>query len=160
MEQYQKKLIDRFGQLTERLYFQIRSHPMEAWSEIELTVPQLRALFFLSAGPKRMGEIATYLGVALSSATTVVEAVVIKGLAERFQNLNDRRVVLCRLTPLGQQEVERLWHIRRSRVEAIANLLTPQELESVVAALEILATAVGREAPVLGREQSGITFNE
>lgn len=148
MELYRKKLIDRFGDLTERLYFQIRSHPMEAWSEIELTVPQLRTLSFLSAGPKRMGEIAAYLGVALSSATTVVDAVVNKGLAERFQNLNDRRVVLCRLTPIGQQEVERLWHIRRSRVEAIANLLTPQELERVVEAMEILAAAVGREALV------------
>jgi len=145
---YKKKLVDQFVHLIEQLYFQIRSHPMEAWSEIELTMPQLRTLFFLSTGPKRMGEIATYLGIVLSSATTVVNTVVDKGLVERLQDLNDRRVVLCRLTPVGRGEVERLWHIRRIRAEAIANLLTPQELESVVGAMEILASAVGREAPV------------
>ncbi len=154
MALYKKELTDRFGHLVERLYFQIRSHPMEAWSEIELTVPQLRTLFLLSAGPKRMGEIATYLGTALSSATTVVNAVVNKGLVERSQDLNDRRVVLCRLTPPGQEEVERLWHIRRIRVEAIANLLTPQELETVVEAMEILAGAVGRHEVLMAYEES------
>jgi DNA-binding MarR family transcriptional regulator len=148
VEPNKRKLVDQFVNLIEQLYFQIRSHPMEAWSDIELTMPQLRTLFFLSTGSKRMGEIATYLGIVLSSATTVVNAVVDKGLVERFQELNDRRVVLCRLTPIGLGEVERLWHIRRIRAEAIANLLTPQELESVVEAMEILGTAVGREPPV------------
>ena len=155
MKPYKKKLIERFGHLVEQLYLQLRSHPMEAWSEIELTIPQLRTILFLSSGPKRMGEIASYLGTVLSSATTVVDVVVNKGLVERFQDLNDRRVVLCRLTPLGREGVERLWHIRRSRVEAIADLLTPQELESVVRALETLATAVEREAPVRSGEIGG-----
>lgn len=148
MEPYNKNLTDRFVHLVEQLYFQLRSHPMEVWSQVELTIPQLRALLFLSNGPKRMSEIATQLNTVLSSATAVMNALVDKALVERLQNPNDRRVVLCRLTSFGQEEVEDLWHIRRTRVKAIADLLTPQELEAVVGALETLASAAEREAPV------------
>ena len=148
MEPRKNELTDRFVQVIERLYVKMRSQPTEEWSEIELTMPQFRTLILLGEGPKRMSDIAAYLGTVQSSASSVVDRVVNKGLVERFQDQNDRRVVLCRLTSLGREEVERLWRIRRTRVEAIANLLTPQELESVVRAMEILATAVGREALV------------
>lgn len=114
------------------------------WSQLDLTMPQLRSLALLFTGPHRMTEIAETLGTSLQATTSLIDRLVDKGLVERAGDSADRRVVLCRLTPAGQREVERLHGISHARLEGLIEVLTDDELDVVVAAFEVMAGAAER----------------
>ena len=88
-----------------------------------------------------MGNISNYLGSTLSSATSIVDRLVDKGLVERAPDPEDRRVVICRLTEMGREAVEQFWRIGRLRIVALAEKLDASELDKVVQAMEILHQA-------------------
>ena len=96
MESSKEQLVQSFVELMERISAQRRSRPPEQWAELELTMPQVRTLFLLSQGPKRMSEVADYLGRGISAATSMVDRLVRKRLVERVAEASDRRVVACR----------------------------------------------------------------
>lgn len=138
--------IDRFIQLVEDVYVSMQSPTEEEWGDLELTMPQLRTLLLLRDTRKRMGDIASKLGITVSSATSMIDRLVKKGLVERVEEQTDRRVTSCRLTADGEREVERFWHIGRRKLRSLAEGLTPQELDTVVHAFELLSTNVKRRA--------------
>ena len=144
METSRTELVERFIEIMGRMSGHMRSRAPLEWSELELTMPQARTLFFLSSGPARMGDLSAYLGSGMPSATSMIDRLVKKGLVERIQHASDRRVVACRLTSEGKEAVEAFWRIRRMRREEMAGSLTLEELEAVVPALEVLVNAIGR----------------
>ena len=143
-------LIERLTQATDRLSIKMRrsamQESMQDWSELDLTMPQMRTLGLLAHEPRRMGEVAAYLGSSVSSATSLIERLEGKVLVERVHNPVDRRVVICHLTPGGQELMERFWRLQRLKVEGIADLLDDDELLTVVTAVEIMAAAFERSA--------------
>lgn len=92
-----------------------------------------------------MSEIAAHLDSELSVATSMLNRLVSKQLVERFHDTTDRRVVTCRLTDQGREEVERFWRLGRKGIETLANLLTLEELRLVVHAVETLSGALKRQ---------------
>ena len=81
----------------------------QAWMEIDLTLPQLRTLFVLAEdGPLVIGQIAQRLGIGLSTGGHLVDRLVQAGLAERTEDVEDRRRTLARLTPKGEELLTRL----------------------------------------------------
>lgn len=114
------------------------------WPELELTMPQLRALARLRLGACRMGAIAEHLGTGLPAATSLVERLEAKGLVVRRADAVDRRVVRCHLTDLGAAQLEQFWRMEQAEIEAVAGLLTESELDRVVDAVELLALALDR----------------
>ncbi len=136
--------IQHFVHLTQSLGQQLGRPGAEDWPDIELTMSQMRTLLFLTEEPRRMSEIAANLGSSLSSATSMVERLEIKGLVERRHNPDDRRVVMCHLTDLGHGDIERFWRLRQSRIRALVHLLTPGEFEHVIDALQIISNALDR----------------
>ncbi len=141
MESARQDLINTLVVLFQRVFLQMRPSPLEEWSDIELTMPQYKALVFLSQGPKRMGDIAHLFGITLSSATKMIDRLVTKGLVGRSHDEDDRRVVTCILTVQGRSEVEWFWRIKKNRVERIAKCLGLADLQAVVHAIDILASA-------------------
>ena len=139
-EELVASLIEHMG----RMRGQMRARPSSAWTNLDLTMPQAKTLFYLADGPRRMSGIAERLGVEMPSATTMITRLVGKGLVERQQDPADRRAVVCSLTPAGRDAVEKFWSLRDARTEALAAALTTEELEIVVPAVEILAEAVRR----------------
>ena len=138
-------------QLTDRLvelFRQIRlaSPPPGEWSQTELTMLQLRTLVMLSERPRRMTEIASHAGMSFPSATSIIDRLVSKGLVERQPDPHDRRVVSCALSSAGQEEVERFWRIGRRQIELDAEMLTVEELGTVVRGMTMLVEAVSRRA--------------
>jgi DNA-binding MarR family transcriptional regulator len=114
----------------------------EEWSEIDLTIPQLKTLVLLRRSPTtRMGVIAGFFGTSLSSATSMVDRLVEKGLIERISDPRDRRVVVCQLTPQGREEVERFWRIEQMSLVKLADNISFEDLQTVVKAAEILCEA-------------------
>ena len=134
------RLIEHMGRWQGRM----RARPSSAWSGLDLTMPQAKTLFYLADGPRRMSGIADRLGVEMPSATTMITRLVGKGLVERQQDPADRRAVVCSLTPAGRDAVEKFWSLRAARTEALAAVLTTEELEIVVPAMEIMTYAVRR----------------
>jgi len=88
-----------------------------------------------------MGNISGVLGSTLSSTTSIMDRLVDKGLVQRAPDPNDRRVVTIGLTALGAGAVEQFWRIGRMKIEALAEPLNAGELETVVAAMDLLVRA-------------------
>jgi DNA-binding MarR family transcriptional regulator len=140
-----RALVDRFVELMNGVSLHIRPNVLQAWSEIELTMHQFRILFLLAARPQRVSDVADHLGVRLSSATNLADRLEAKGLIERVHDAEDRRVVWCRLTPLGQKEAQNLWSINREWIEQVAGLLQDDELNALIRAFEALSSAMDRQ---------------
>jgi DNA-binding MarR family transcriptional regulator len=140
------------NELTQVLSLRMRAlwNPTE-WSEVELTMPQFRALDLLVSEPERMSAIAGALGTSMQATTSLIDRLVDKGLVERAHDTADRRVVICRLTASGKDEMERFYRMGQARLDVLVDLLDDDELETVVSAFGILADAA------LRRQQAGIT---
>jgi MarR family transcriptional regulator, organic hydroperoxide resistance regulator len=128
--------------------FMFRSvRPARAWLEVDLTMPQLKVLFILHAEDgASMGRLATALGVTLSTVTGIVDRLVEHGLVQRQEDPQDRRLVVCRLTPRALTTVERLHQAGRLRLGSVLADLSLDELRTVAAGMEVLAAAFGRRA--------------
>ena len=134
-----RELVARIAELSESLAAKSQPEPEDFAMETNLTLPQIRVLYFLSRGPKRITEVSQAHGVALPNASSMVERLVKKGLVQRVPDPNDRRVALARLTNKGRQAVEAMARSNFVIVENLAMALSIAELEVVVRALEILS---------------------
>ncbi len=137
-----QELTERFVAVAEYLNRQTHLHRLDEWETLDMTIPQLKTLVLLERmGALRMGSISMYLGRALSATTTVVDRLVEKKLVDRSSDPDDRRVVLCHLTDLGHDTIDRFWRIGIDRITAAADLLEPDQLEAVVKGLELIRSA-------------------
>ena len=144
MESSKDKLTQELVDLVDRLSSQMRPESDEEWTDLELTMPQFRAICLLGQGPERMGNIAGHLSTSMSSATSMIDRLVDKGLVERAPDASDRRVVTCQLTDRGREEMDRFSRIHQLRLTRMAGRLTMEELQTVVDAMEILCSAAQR----------------
>ena len=93
-----------------------------------------------------MGEIQRQLGLAHSTVTGLVDTLYTRGLVERHNDPNDRRVVIVRPTERGVQEVA---HLRAKRVEHLSAAwpahISSSELSTCSDLIERLAHALSAE---------------
>lgn len=147
MDQDRQALIQHILKLSEEIYdMLIPSLPRE-WLESDVTVAQLRVLLVLHTdGPSRMGSIASAIGVALSTATGIVDHLVRKGLVLRDADPQDRRLVICKLSPEGQGLANRLWTWGQSQIEKLLESMTEEQLQKAVEVTEFLHSNVTRQS--------------
>ena len=114
----------------------------------DMTIAQLRILLVLQTqGPSRMGSIASITGVTLPTATGVVENLVRKELVIREKDPQDRRLVICKLSPEGQELINKLWTSGRFQMENLLEGLTVKQLEKAREVARILLENAVRKAP-------------
>jgi DNA-binding MarR family transcriptional regulator len=114
----------------------------------DMTIAQLRILLVLQTqGPSRMGSIASITGVTLPTATGVVENLVRKELVIREKDPQDRRLVICKLSPEGQELINKLWTSGRFQMENLLEGLTVEQLEKAREVARILLENAVRKAP-------------
>jgi len=134
------ELIRQILDLQTDLYRSLR--PAREWLEVDLTMPQTKVLFLLySDGVARMGQLASSLGVTLSTVTGIVDRLVEQGMVQRQEHPQDRRLVVCRLTNRGSDTVERLHQAGRGRMAELLDGLSVEDLRKVVAGLVVLSAA-------------------
>lgn len=137
-----QELVERFIEAVEWLNHQASSGRLDEWQRLDMTVPQIKVVVLLeAAGSLRMGAIASYLGISLSATTSVVDRLVEKRLVKRVSDPNDRRVVICELTPFGVDTIQSFWRVDRQRLLVLAELLEEAQLESAVQGLETIRRA-------------------
>src|SRR5690606_24744316 len=144
--QDREQQVQRLVELMQAVALQVRPDTIENWPEDVLTMTQLLILRLIHRGPLRMSDIADQIGSSYPAATSMIDRLVEKDLVERVHSTVDRRVVTCQLTPRGVEVLDSLWRVQRHHVLEIANVLTLDEIHTVIIALEILQDSQSRRS--------------
>ncbi len=112
------------------------------WLNMDLTAAQLRTLLLLyTRGASRMTDVAAALGVTMATATGVIDRMVERGIVVRESDPDDRRLVLCRMSPEGETMVNALWRSWSERAVVLLRALDRPGLLAVKGMLEALLEA-------------------
>ena len=93
-----------------------------------------------------MSRLAATLNVALPSATGIVDRLVERGLVVREEDPQDRRLVLCALTPEGERMATSLYEGDVAVLEELVHGLADEELHIILQGLNILIRAAEQRA--------------
>jgi DNA-binding MarR family transcriptional regulator len=114
-----------------------------AWSNLELTMAQLRGLFAVANdGPLSIGQVATAVGIAPPKASVLVDQLVQAALVERAEDPADRRRMLTRIAPPGADLVARLRHGRLDQLRAGLEQLNAADRAALLQGLQALAAVL------------------
>ena len=112
------------------------------WLAGSLSIVQLFVLATLeSDGALPMGKVAEALDVSVASATGIIDRMEQRGLVERGQQPDDRRVVLVQPTPAGRAVLSDLDEHRRAAISRILERLTDRELGAFLKGLRAMSAA-------------------
>jgi DNA-binding MarR family transcriptional regulator len=132
-------LVRHILKLAEDIYRAIKLIVPADWLTSDMTVAQLRVLLVLyTEGASRMSAIASSLDIAVSTATGIVDNLVKKGLVIRGADPEDRRLVICTLSPQGQETINRLWALGRFQIEKLLRGLSLEQLKKAAEVAEFL----------------------
>ena len=129
-------------ELQRRINRDMRQYTLDAWMELNLTIPQLKSLFFIAnQGSTNFTKLASALGVTPSNVTGIVDRLVEQGLVSRQENPEDRRMLMLRVTDKGEAIIADLRERRASHISEILAHLSSEELNIVVKGFNLLAKA-------------------
>jgi len=132
-------LVKEILNLSEKIFATIPVTIPPEWFSSDTTVAQLRILLLLHMQDSaRMSSIASELGIALPTATGIVDNLVKKKLVIRDAVPSDRRVVICKLSPAGQLFINKIWVSGQSQMERLLDGLSLEQLEKTAEVAEIL----------------------
>lgn len=95
-------------------------------------------------GAPTVKELAALVGRSVSRTSRIVDGLVRRGLAERYEDEADRRVRRIRLSDGGAAVLRRIREVRVDAQMALWSRLTEEEREVVLHSLEIYAKAARR----------------
>ena len=129
-------------ELQRRINRDMRQYTLDAWMELNLTIPQLKSLFFIAnQGSTNFTKLASALGVTPSNVTGIIDRLVEQGLVSRQENPEDRRMLMLRVTDKGEAIIADLRERRASHISEILTHLSSEELNIVVKGFNLLAKA-------------------
>ena len=138
-DQDDKALVRHILKLSNDIFRAIKLSIPPEWLTSDMTVAQLRVLLLLhTKGASRMGSIASAIGTTLSTATGTVDILVKKELVVRGDDPEDRRLVICKLSPQGQKIINRMWELGQRQLEELLHGLSLEELKEADEVAEIL----------------------
>ena len=146
MPQTKEALVKQILESSGRIFNVLKPNiPVEVLSP-DLSAAQLRVLLVLyTDGPAKMSAIATTLGIALPSATGIIDHLVKKDLVVRDADPQDRRLVICRLATAGQEILNKLWVSGESQIVRLLDGLTTPQLEQAAATARMLLDNLNRQ---------------
>ena len=116
-----------------------------AWLRLDLTMPQLKTLIYVTKNEgATSGQVASGLGVGLSTITGIVDRLAEQQLVIRREDARDRRVTRVLPTPAGTELVTELIEYRNEVVTAILSRLDPDQLRTVENAFQYLLESAAR----------------
>jgi len=148
-------LVNQILSLADKLFRQLLPAVPKELLSLDITMPQLKILLLLYIhGPLRMGAIASELDVTLPTATSLVDHLVEKEYVSRENQMDDRRVVICRLSEDGKKAVAQFWESARLRSQQILQNMEADKLQLFVGALEdMLRTSKTIQEQYLKKDQ-------
>ena len=138
------------GQWRERM----ASSP-DAWTDVDLTFTQLRALFVLGRRPLRVSDLAKALRMSLASASALSDRLVRLDLVARHPDPTDRRSVFLHVAPPGLRLLRRLERAQTSQLTRAIRHMTEEERRALVTTLRaFLRVAPLKNAPGSARKET------
>lgn len=130
-----------------KAYFQgFKAQVAPILKNLDLTLAQLRTLAILAEeGPLVIGQIAQRLGVGLSTGGHLVDRLVQAGLAERAEDVGDRRRTVARLAPSGEAIYGQL-RIGPQRLQAVLQEMDDNDLQALLQGMCALNRIIGKNA--------------
>jgi DNA-binding MarR family transcriptional regulator len=142
-----KSTASRVELIEEIIRLQQMSHALgqyapEAWMELNLTIVQLKSLFFIdSEGSTNLKKLASALGVTPPDVTRIVDRLVEQGMVTRQENPEDRRMQLLQATKKGKALLTRLRENKTTHLYRTLTHLSTEELTMVAQGLRALIRA-------------------
>ena len=131
----------RFSRAYWRAFRELDGVRLRHWERYRVTLPQLRVLHQIRRTPGvTTGELATALGITVSTTSGLVIKLADRGLVARTTGADDRRQAPLRLTPEGEELAGELSGVGQQFTRAVAASLG-DDLATVTAALERLVAA-------------------
>jgi DNA-binding MarR family transcriptional regulator len=138
-----KDVIEEMIELQRRVDRDRRQYELEAWMHLNLSIGQLKSLFFISnRGTTSLSKLAAALGVTPTNTTGIVERLLKRKLITRTNSPDDRRVLLLRTTLRGEELITELRQKRKERMTELFSRLTDEEATRVKDALKILVNDI------------------
>lgn len=136
------ELISEVIRLDRDIHHVVRQYSADAWMSLNLTVPQIKTLFFVSnqhgTSPTRL---AAALGVTPPNVTGIADRLVEQGLLVRQTNPEDRRFLVLHVTEKGEAILSGLRERRTGVMREILAQLDAEVLSQLAKGLSKLAMA-------------------
>jgi long-chain acyl-CoA synthetase len=113
-----------------------------ALTDVDLTLPQYRALAFLEVGTVAPSTLAGLLTVSRPTITALVDGLVARGLVERRADPTDRRRVEHRLTDAGAKALALADRVAAQRLDELLARVGDEDRATGRAGLEVWARAL------------------
>ncbi len=120
-----------------------------ALAEVDLTLPQYRALLFLRRGTVAPSTLAGQLAVTRPTITALMDGLVARGLVERRQDPIDRRRTEHVLTTDGGRALDTADRIVAERLASIVATLPPRQARKALEGLALWGEALTRARAAL-----------
>ena len=138
-----QEIVEELIELQRKIDHDRRQYELDAWMSLNLGIGQLKTLFFISnRGATTTGKLATALKVTPTNVTGIIDRLLEKDLITRIGDPDDRRVLVLRTTPKGDELVAELRQIRRERMTELFKNLSDKEAEIVAQGLKIMVKAI------------------
>lgn len=113
---------------------------------IHLSGLQIQTLVHLSQNKKvSMSDIAQYFLIELPSATSLINKLVDKDLVKRYEDQQDRRLVMITLTETGKTMFEQAMSQRKKKFEKILSYLSAKEKQDLLSIFKTLDNKLQKE---------------
>jgi MarR family transcriptional regulator, organic hydroperoxide resistance regulator len=137
-----KELIKEVMALQHQTDIILRQFEPQPWIELNLTLAQLKSLFFIAARDRtNFKKLAEALGVTPPNVTGIIDRLVEQGLVTRTENPEDRRIMLLQATEKGQELLNNLRERHITQMSQVLGYLTNDELILQVKVLKDLKRA-------------------
>ena len=104
-----------------------------------LSILQIQTLIFLKHNKKNsMTDIAEYFRIELPSATSLLNKLCDQKLVKRYEDENDRRLVMITLTDEGKALLKQVMCQRRKKIEKVLSYLSKKERSDLANILKTL----------------------
>jgi len=137
-----EELIAQIIEAQRRMNRVIRERTLDSWVKLNLTIPQLKSLFYISRhGRVNLSGLASGIRVTPANVTGIADRLVEQGLLTRTPDPDDRRVSWLRATDKGKTLINDLREGRAQEMRRILDQLTEEELSTVAHGFELVAEA-------------------
>ena len=113
-----------------------------ALADVDLTLPQYRALVFINRGTRAPSALAGQLAVSRPTITALIDGLVARDLVERRPDPNDGRRIEHQLTPTGTTALAHADAAVAGRLGAVVDRLPARDQERAIQGLHLWSAAI------------------
>lgn len=113
----------------------------------ELTVPQLRTIYFVGRAPgSSLSDVADYIGLSLPAMSRLVDGLVKQSLMSRQACKDDRRHVRLSVTARGEAALASAWNATHVELAKAVSHLSAEQMETISRAMDSLRATFDPDA--------------